>query len=90
MNKAELIDQLAERAGVTKRDAGRVLEEMATLASNALVAGGDFTVPGIGKLSTTHKAARKGRNPRTGETVDITASTKVKLTVAKALKDAVN
>lgn len=89
MNKAELIDHLAESAGVTKRDAGRVLAELATVAGNSLAAGADFTIPDIGKLSPVTTKARKGRNPRTGEPVDIPASVKVKLTVAKALKDRV-
>lgn len=89
MNKAELIDHLAEHADVTKRDAGKVLDCLAEAAANYLARGDELILPGIGKLSATTTKPRKARNPRTGESIDLPAGVKVKLTVAKALKDRV-
>lgn len=90
MNKQELINELAGRLGISKRDAGLALESLAEIATNELKSSEEFVLPGLGKLSLKARAARTGRNPRTGEAVEIPAALAVKFTPAKALKDAVN
>jgi len=67
-----------------------VLESLADVTAGQLATEKEISLPGIGKLTTASKAARTGRNPRTGEAVQIPASTSVKFKAAKSLKDAVN
>ena len=87
MTKAQLIAALAEKADITKEQAKLVLEGLAELAYAGADAG--FTIPGIGKLVKVDRAARMGRNPATGETIEIPAKTVLKFRIAKAAKDAV-
>lgn len=89
MTKAELIDALADAAETTKANADRMLATLATIVGDELKSGNQVILPGIGKLDLTHRKARVGRNPQTGEDVQIPASTGVKFKAAKALKDAV-
>lgn len=89
MNKQELIDAVADETDLAKATVSRVLDAQAELATLVLQQGGEVTLPGLGKLKTKQSAARTGRNPHTGEEIDIPAKTSVKLVVAKALKDAV-
>lgn len=92
MNKAELIDALAEKhAGEVLSKAGfnRVLDTLGEITQEALADGDEVTLPGIGKLTVKAKAARVGRNPRTGEAVEVPARYVPKFSAAKALKDAV-
>lgn len=89
MTKAELVAHLAETAEVTKKQADAVLTGLANAATTALAEGEDFTIPEIGKLKVGHRAAREGRNPKTGEPVEIAAKNTVKFAAAKRLKDAV-
>jgi DNA-binding protein HU-beta len=87
MTKTQTIAALAEKTGLTKAQVGNVLDETAQLAYRE--AGNGFTLPGIGKLVLVHRNARMGRNPATGEQIQIPAKTVVKFRVAKVCKDAV-
>ena len=84
--KKELIDSIAHRAGVKKSDAELVLN----VIERALLAGQPVTLHGFGTFELKKRDARTGRNPRTGEPVEIAASTTVTFKPAKALKDSLN
>lgn len=90
MNKTELIDSIANKAGITRAAAATALD--ATLASitDALVAGEQIALVGFGTFKVGERAARTGKNPATGEAIDIAASKAAKFTAGKALKDALN
>ncbi len=90
MNKSELIDAIAANSGLNKADAGRALDGFTAAITNALVAGDSVSMVGFGTFSVKHRAARAGRNPRTGETIQIKASNNPSFKAGKALKDAVN
>jgi DNA-binding protein HU-beta len=90
MNKSELIDAIAANSGLNKADAGRALDGFTAAITNALVAGETVSMVGFGTFSVKHRAARAGRNPRTGETIQIKASNNPSFKAGKALKDAVN
>jgi len=87
MTKSQVADHLAEKVGMTKKMASQFLEELANLAYKQ--AKNVFTLPGIGKLRLAHRKARMGRNPRTGEPIQIKAKTVVKFRIAKVAKDAI-
>lgn len=89
MNQAELIIKTAQATGVPKTAVEDVLKAAANIVTACLITGEDTALPGIGKLVTSHKQARVGRNPKTGEAHPIPAHNVVKFRVAKALKDAV-
>ncbi|HEY5666452.1 MAG TPA: HU family DNA-binding protein [Gammaproteobacteria bacterium] len=90
MNKAELIDAVAAEANLSKADAGRAVDAVVDSISSALSKGQQVSVVGFGTFSVKHRAARAGRNPRTGETIQIAASNVPGFKAGKALKDAVN
>lgn len=90
MNKKELIAKLAETMGTTKKAAEETLDAVTTVITEALVEGQDIKISGFGTFSVSERAAREGRNPATGETIQIAASKSPKFKAAKALKDAVN
>ncbi len=90
MNKSELIDAIAANSGLNKADAGRALDGFTAAITNALVAGESVSMVGFGTFAVKHRAARAGRNPRTGETIQIKASNNPSFKAGKALKDAVN
>ena len=87
MTKSEVASQLAERVGITKKQAAEILDVIAELAYKN--AKNSFTLPGLGKLVLVNRKARQGRNPMTGETIQIPAKKVVKFRVAKAAKDAI-
>jgi len=87
MTKSQTTDHLANKAGLTKKTAGQVIDDLAALAYKE--AKNTFTLPGIGKLVLVNRKARMGRNPQTGEAIKIPAKRVVKFRVAKACKDAV-
>ncbi|MDD4871395.1 MAG: HU family DNA-binding protein [Kiritimatiellae bacterium] len=87
MTKTQTIAALAEKTDLAKAQVGRVLEELAKLAYKE--AKNKFVVPGIGKLVLVDRKARIGRNPATGESIQIPAKTVVKFRVAKVCKQAV-
>jgi DNA-binding protein HU-beta len=90
MNKAELIEAVAADANLSKADAGRAVDAVVDSISSALSKGQQVAVVGFGTFSVKHRAARAGRNPRTGETIQIAASNVPGFKAGKALKDAVN
>lgn len=89
MNKTELIDAIAQSAELTKKAASAALEGTLEAISSALARGDDVTLIGFGSLSVTERAARTGRNPRTGDVIQIAASKNVKFKAGKELKEKV-
>ncbi len=87
MSKSEIASAIAEKICVTKKQGVQVLDFLAELAYKN--AKNTFTFPGVGKLVLVNRKARKGRNPKTGETIQIPAKKVVKFRVAKAAKDAI-
>jgi DNA-binding protein HU-beta len=90
MNKSELIDAIAASANLSKADAGRALDGLVGAVTKALKKGQTVSLVGFGTFSVRKRAARTGRNPRTGETIKIKASKNPAFKAGKALKDAVN
>jgi len=89
MTKTQIVGYMAEKAGLNKKQAAGIMEEFAALAVRETKKSGQFVIPGIGKLVKSQRKARKGRNPQTGETINIPAKTVVKFRVAKACKDSI-
>ena len=87
LSKAQLVAAVAEKAELPKKQAAEILDYIAELAYKH--AKDTFTLPGIGKLVLNNRAARVGRNPKTGEPINIPAKRVVKFRVAKAAKDAI-
>jgi nucleoid DNA-binding protein len=90
MNKQELIAQIAEQAGLTKADATKALNAITESITQSLKKGDPVTLIGFGTFKVGKRAARIGRNPRTGAELKIAASNAPGFTAGKALKDAVN
>ena len=90
MNKTELIDAVAEGADISKAAATRAVDTMLDSISKTLANGDQVTLVGFGTFSVKDRAARTGRNPRTGEPIDIPAAKVPGFKAGKALKDAVN
>ena len=90
MNKGELIDVVADDAGLSKADATRAVDAVITAITKALKKGDQVALVGFGTFAVKERAARQGRNPRTGETIQIDASHVPGFKAGKALKDAVN
>jgi DNA-binding protein HU-beta len=90
MNKAELIDAIAEGADLSKTDAARALDATIAAVTKALKNGDTVTVVGFGSFTVRERAARTGRNPKTKEPLEIAASRAPVFKAGKALKDAVN
>jgi DNA-binding protein HU-beta len=89
MTKSQLMTELAGKSGLAKKDVVMLLETMVDMAYKQVKSAGEFVIPGLGKLVKVHRAARQGRNPATGATIQIPAKTVVKFRVAKAAKEAV-
>ena len=89
MTQSQIVTKLAEQTDLNKKVAKQFLVNLAELAVKETKKNGQFTIPGIGKLVKSHRKARMGRNPATGEQIRIKARTVVKFRVAKAAKDAV-
>ena len=87
LSKSQIAAEIAEKAGVTKKAAAEILEHLANMAYKN--AKNTFTLPGIGKLVLKDRAARMGRNPKTGEPIQIKAKRVVKFRISKAAKDAI-
>jgi len=90
ISKNELIAALAEKTGTTKADAGTAINATLDIIADALAQGGEVKLAGFGAFSVSNRAAREGRDPRTGQPVQIAASKAAKFSAAKALKDSVN
>ena len=89
MTKSQIVSHLAVKAGIQKKAAATVLEEIASLATKQSKSSGQFVIPGLGKAVKASRKARMGRNPQTGEAIKIPAKTVVKFRLAKSFKDAV-
>ncbi len=89
MTKSQLMAYLAEKSGLAKKDVVKFMDILTETAYNEVKSNGEFTIPGVGKLVKKHRNARQGRNPATGETIQIPAKTVVKFRVAKAAKEAI-
>ena len=90
MNKADLIDAVAESADISRQSATRAVEATFDAISNGLKQGDQVSLVGFGTFTVRERAARSGRNPQTGETIQIKASKAPAFKPGKALKDAVN
>ncbi len=90
MNKAELIEAVAEHAEMTKAEAGRAIDAIVSTITTAMQKQDDVSLIGFGTFTVRERAARAGRNPQTGETIQIKAAKVPAFKAGKALKDAVN
>ncbi len=90
MNKSELIEAIATASGLSKADAGKALNATTDAITSAMSKGAAVQLTGFGSFVTRERAARSGRNPQTGATIQIKASTVAAFKAGKALKEAVN
>lgn len=90
MNKAELIDSISEKCGLSKADAGRALNATIDSITDSLKSGGEVVLVGFGSFTVKERAARTGRNPKTGEPLEIAASKIPSFKPGMPLKAAVN
>ena len=89
MTKSELVDQVADRAALTKHDAAKAVDAVLATVEDALSRGSEVTVAGFGKFHVSNRGARQGVNPRTGERIQIAASRVPRFTAGSGLKNAV-
>ncbi|HHY13396.1 MAG TPA: HU family DNA-binding protein [Thermoanaerobacterales bacterium] len=90
MNKAELITSIAERSGLTKKDSEKALNAFIESVEDALAQGEKVQLVGFGTFESRRRKARKGRNPQTGEEIDIPAANMPAFRAGKSLKDKLN
>ena len=90
MNKSELIEAVAESADISKAAAGRAVDTVVSSIIDSLANGGQVAIAGFGTFTVRDRAARVGRNPRTGEEIQIKASKNPGFKAGKAFKDALN
>ena len=90
MNKTQLVDVVAEKAGIKKKEAEAAVNAMTAVVADTLKAGDKVQLIGFGTFEVKARAARSGRNPKTGETIEIAASKTPAFSAGKALKDAIN
>lgn len=90
MNKSELVSQMAEKAGITIKDAAKALNAFQSVISEELKNGGKVQLVGFGTFETGERSAREGRNPQTGAIMMIPATKSPKFKAGKALKDLIN
>lgn len=90
MNKSELVDAMAKKAGLSKKDTEAVLNAFTEIVTDALKKDDKISLIGFGTFEVSKRAAREGKNPQTGEKIKIKASKAPKFKAGKALKDAVN
>ena len=89
MTQSEVINHFAEKFEMKRAQAKELFDELANLASEEVKRNGEFALPGFGKLVLSERKAREGRNPATGETIQIPAKTTLKFRVGKTMKDTV-
>lgn len=87
MNKAELIQEIATKAGVKVKEAEDLLDALISATETTLAKGDKVAITGFGTFAVSHRKARKGRNPQTGKEIKIPASKTPRFTAGKALKD---
>lgn len=90
MNKSELVAAMADKTGLSKKDAEKAVAAFTEVVTDCLKAGDKIQLVGFGTFEVSERAARTGRNPRTGKDIEIPASKMPKFKAGKALKDAVN
>ena len=90
MNKTELVAAMADKSGLTKKDAEKVLNAFTEVVTETIASGNKIQLIGFGGFDTSVRAARKGKNPQTGKEIDIPASKSPRFKAGQALKDAVN
>ena len=89
MSQSEVLNHFAEKTGMKRAEIKAFFEELADLAGQEVKSSGEFVLPGFGKLVLSQRKAREGRNPQTGETIQIPAKTTLKFRVGKGMKDTV-
>ncbi len=89
MTQSEVLNHFAEKFDMKRAQVRELFDELANLASSEVKNNGEFALPGFGKLVLSQRKAREGRNPQTGETIQIPAKTTLKFRVSKAMKDTV-
>ena len=89
MSQSEVINHFAEKYGMKRAQVKELFEEMANLAASEVKTNGEFVLPGFGKMVLSERKAREGRNPQTGETIQIPAKTTLKFRLSKGMKDSV-
>ena len=89
MTQSEVINHFAEKTGMKRAQVKEFFEDIASLAAQEAKSSGEFVLPGFGKLVKSERKAREGRNPATGEVIQIPAKTTLKFRVGKAMKDTV-
>jgi len=89
MTQSDVINHFAERTGMKRAQVKQLFEDIANLATNEVKTNGEFVLPGFGKLVRSERKAREGRNPATGETIQIPAKSKLKFSFCKTMKDSV-
>lgn len=89
MTKSEILQGLAEKLGKSRKEVSEFMDALVGMAYTVTKKEGEFTIPGLGKLLKKHRPARMGRNPATGESIQIAAKTVIKFRVLKAAKDAI-
>jgi DNA-binding protein HU-beta len=90
LNKTELVEQIADKAEVSKKDAKAMVDAFTDVVGEVLNSGDTIQLPGFGSFKVSDRAARQGRNPKTGETIQIAASRLPSFKAGKALKEKVN
>lgn len=90
MNKSDLVQSVADKAGISRADTAKAVDAVFECITESLQGGDEVRVVGFGTFSVSQRAASTGRNPQTGATIQIAASTQPKFKAGKALKDAVN
>ena len=89
MSQSEVLNHFAEKFGLKRAQVKELFEELSALASSEVKESGEFVLPGFGKLVLSQRKAREGRNPQTGETIQIPAKTTLKFRLSKGMKDTV-
>lgn len=89
MTKSQVLNALAEKSGMSKKDVASFMETLVSLAYDEVKNSGEFVLPGFGKMVKVHRKARMGVNPATGEKIQIAAKTVAKFRLSKAAKEAV-
>jgi DNA-binding protein HU-beta len=89
MSQSEVVNHFAEKFDLKRTQVKEIFEELSNLAANEVKDSGEFVLPGFGKMVLSERKAREGRNPQTGETIQIPAKTALKFRLSKGLKDSV-
>jgi DNA-binding protein HU-beta len=89
MSQSEVVNHFAEKFDLKRTQVKELFEELAGLAAREVKSNGEFVLPGFGKMVLSERKAREGRNPQTGETIQIPAKTALKFRLSKSMKDSV-